>query len=128
MNRRGVVLVYVMILIAITAYVSSLLLNATFSRRISSQVTINSAHSTADLGAADARVTGCLADNNWPNGLTCGGAPAGCLTGDLPGTPARPYRAVVCGGSPPCRIRINVCRPNPEIDGPSPTCPTPNCP
>lgn len=127
MNRRGVVLVYVLILIAITAYVSSLLLNATFSRRISSEVTVRSARSTADLGTADARVTSCLAVAGWPNGLTCGGAPAGCLTGDLPGTPARPYRAVVCGATPPCRIRINVCTPNPEVDGASPTCPTPGC-
>lgn len=136
MNRRGVVLVYVMILIAITAYVSSLLLNATFSRRISSEVTVRSAHATSDLSSAEAVVTNCLATTQWAGapagtvgiqGLSCAGAPVGCLSGNLPGAPARPFAASLCGTIPPCRVRINVCRPNPDVDPASPTCPAPGC-
>lgn len=128
MNQRGVVLVYVLILVAITAYLAAMLLNATLSRRISSQVTTSSSQAQDDLQAAEAMVISCLADTNpttsapdpWPNGLTCSGAPTACLSGTLAGTtPARGYSARVCDGvgagpalAPPCRIVIRVCRPS----------------
>lgn len=136
---RGVVLVYVLILIAITAYLSSMLLNSTFSRRISSQVTMNSGQTQSDLVAAESMVTSCFAAKlwpvsyncvnppciGWPYGMSCGDAPVECLSGTLPGLPERRYTTTVCAGIvPPCRIRINVCRRG-EADDAAATCPQP---
>lgn len=129
MNKdRGVVLVYVVMLITLTAYLAALMLNSTMSRKMSSKITADSTQAQADTGTAQAIMTSCLADSNWPSADSCSAAPVGCLTGAVFGSPPATFRATLCAApaNPPCRFVINVCRVT--LNDANATCDPPTCP
>jgi len=144
-SRRGVVLVQVLILVMLMAWIASMLLTATVSRKINARKAMDSNEVRETMNAVSSSISACLAHHvnasnvvvGWPAPGTCKNPPSCADANPCASPPADPCMppnpgkldqrgfAYCIGNGPnggmPCRVRVNVC----SNDG---TCPKPSCP